>query len=553
MSLNKKTRTIIQPEERPGTFRNIAVGALLFLLIGVILGVHLTVLHRALAIPLLFIIPVVLAAWAFQAKTAIVYAAVTLAALTFHAWFDQIVWWSWAIDFITVGMTAVLGITVAEEGRIQRRLAAQNALIAAEQSAEARRMGVLTEASRLFTSSLELRAVLQAVVEKITIELGDLSALFMFDEASVDLRLEALFTRDPGLRSRAEQLLRRVPVELGVTGTVARTSKSVLIPDVKSAILPAPMMVFNLALNVTSILSVPLLVRNRVIGVLTIASMAVGRHFSEDDTVLAEELAALAASSIENARLYAQQESLLNELQESRQEREQFLGMITHEIAGILTVLSGYAQLAVKTQKKTGQVNEKAMQAIQSQTQRLIRLVHDLQDISRIERGKFDIKRGSCDLVKASRQVADEQQSLTKFHTLVVDSEEPEISGFWDCDRLTQAISNIIGNAVKYSPDGGEVRITIRRVEDTAQVSVSDHGVGIAEQDMKRLFKPYSRLERTKHIKGSGLGLFISKAIVEAHKGRSAVESKIGEGTTFTVTLPLGEGQEAEAKGKETE
>lgn len=264
---------------------------------------------------------------------------------------------------------------------------------------------------------------------------------------------------------------------------------------------------------------------------------------------VAEQSRFLAHLADENARLAEERQReaermrvLVRELNEAKLEREQFLGMVTHEIAGATAVLSGYAQLFARPEGQRPETLERMAAVVPAQTQRLTRLVKDLQDVSRIERGRFEIQRGRCDLVAAARRVIEEQQSATGRHRLLLDSRAESLPGEWDCDRLAQVLSNLVRNAINYSPRGGEVRVTVESVDGRAQVSVSDQGVGIAREDIPRLFQPYSRLERTPGVKGTGLGLYISKAIVEAHGGSIAVRSKLGKGSTFTVTLPLDQG-----------
>lgn len=226
-------------------------------------------------------------------------------------------------------------------------------------------------------------------------------------------------------------------------------------------------------------------------------------------------------------------------LQESREEREQFLGMVTHEIKGVLTVLSGYTQLIASPEGRRPDIVERLAVAVPPQMQRLARLVNDLQDLSRIERGSFEIHRGRCDLAELARSVVEEQRSATRRHRILLESEVEVLCGPWDRDRLAQVLSNLVRNAVNYSPAGGDVTVRVAVLEGQARVSVSDQGVGIALEDLPRLFKPYSRLERTRGVKGTGLGLLISKAIVEAHGGEIDVQSQPGRGSTFTFTLPM--------------
>ncbi len=260
----------------------------------------------------------------------------------------------------------------------------------------------------------------------------------------------------------------------------------------------------------------------------------------------AEQSRARARLARENARLAEEQQreaerlrALSEELEEVRRGREQSLAMVTHEIRGVVAVLSGYAQLLARPEGRRAQLLDRMVAVVPDQMQRLVRLVDDLQDLSRIERGRFEIRRARCDLVAVARGVVEAQQSRTAQHRIALDSETDRLDGHWDCDRLSQVLSNLVRNAVNYSPEGGEIRVTLAIADGRARVSVSDQGVGIAPEDLPRLFKPYARLERTREVKGTGLGLMISKTIVEAHGGSMEVRSRLGQGSTFAFTLPL--------------
>lgn len=253
----------------------------------------------------------------------------------------------------------------------------------------------------------------------------------------------------------------------------------------------------------------------------------------------AEQARRQARLAQENARLYEQQEELVGELNEEKRAREQSLGMVTHEIAGVVTALSGYSQLLERPEGRRPEMLERMVVVIPAQVQRLRRLVRDLQDLSRIERGRFEIYPRQCDLVMLARQVVEEVRPGAERHDLVLDAKVDSLPGEWDCDRVAQVLSNLVRNAINYSPNGGEVKVAVEGVDGRARASVSDQGVGIAPDDIPRLFQLYSRLERTPEVKGTGLGLYISKAIVEAHGGSIGVQSEPGKGSTFTFTLPI--------------
>jgi len=250
-------------------------------------------------------------------------------------------------------------------------------------------------------------------------------------------------------------------------------------------------------------------------------------------------LTLIGALGIWGAEQARAQRNLVRQLEQARAERERLLGMVAHEIKGALTPLAGYSQLIARSRPPKAEVMERAATAIPAQVDRLERLVTDLQDFSRIERGSFGVQRRACDLVSLVKRAAAEQQITTAKHQIRVTTDADTLPGEWDCDRLAQVFGNLLQNAVNYSPQGGEVSVAVRHADGEVRVTVTDQGIGIAAEDLPRLFQPYSRLEHAPEVKGSGLGLYISKAIVEAHGGRIAVVSQPGKGSSFEIMLPV--------------
>ncbi len=228
-----------------------------------------------------------------------------------------------------------------------------------------------------------------------------------------------------------------------------------------------------------------------------------------------------------------------SEAEVARQQLQAFLGMVSHDLGQPLTSIQGYAQLLARRGGDSRPANEqRALHAIADAADRMRRLIADLRDASRIGAGQFAIEVAPCDLVGLVRTIVEEQQATTGRHALVLEAPE-RLEGLWDPDRLGQLCTNLIANAIAYTPDGGEVRVLIQCVAGEAWLSVRDRGIGIAAHERARLFQPFSRLTQTNNGKGSGLGLYISKAIVEAHGGRIWVRSDLGCGSTFVAALPL--------------
>lgn len=236
-------------------------------------------------------------------------------------------------------------------------------------------------------------------------------------------------------------------------------------------------------------------------------------------------------------------------LQEQLARKEQFSAMIAHELRSPLSPIINYAQMIAR--QHYGEKNalvQRNTGIIISQARRLARLVNDLLDTSRLSSGQFSLTRESCNLVELAREVVEQLRPVAPYHTLelALPAAETAIQGKWDAGRIQQAIGNLLDNAIKYSDEGSTVTVCVWTTESSAHVSVHNYGAAIPSSDLSQLFRPYTRLPATSGRKGSGLGLFITKSIIEAHGGALRLEppfedehSEQAKGTTFSFEIPL--------------
>ena len=295
-----------------------------------------------------------------------------------------------------------------------------------------------------------------------------------------------------------------------------------------------------LDLHIRSLMIVPLTTRGRRLGALTfITTSYSGRRFGADDLTLAEELALRCAQAIDNAELYRQS-------QEAVAARDRFVAIAAHEMRTPVTSAKGYLQLLERQLHGTALDRDRLQLfagRIGAGLDRLEALVSDLLDVTRIQQGSLDLDPAPCDLVDISKLVIERAETIEgrpkQTHRMILDAPDPVI-GEWDGNRLDQVVTNLVSNAVKYSPEGGEVRVRITALpEGRSQIAISDQGLGISPEEQRELFKPFARGAAVQgRISGTGLGLYIVRQIIEAQGGAIAVASTLGEGTTFTVTLP---------------
>ena len=212
--------------------------------------------------------------------------------------------------------------------------------------------------------------------------------------------------------------------------------------------------------------------------------------------------------------------------------RRDFLAMVGHDLRNPLTTVRIQAQLL----QRRGEYRESAVAAILSESARMARLVDDLADVVRLEAGHLELQRTAVDLTALAQQLAAVAETESGSHRIVV-APSPAVVGSWDADRLTQVLRNLLANAIKYSPPGGEIAIRIEVDPREARLAVTDQGPGIAADHLPRLFDRFYRAG-AESGGGLGLGLYISRMLVEAHGGRIRVASIPGTGSTFTITLP---------------
>jgi two-component system sensor histidine kinase/response regulator len=241
------------------------------------------------------------------------------------------------------------------------------------------------------------------------------------------------------------------------------------------------------------------------------------------------------------------------QLKNALEAKNAFISICGHELKTPLTSLSLQAQL-IKHAIKIGNAEymspervSKMVNQTDSQVKRLLRLVEDMLDHSRIQIGKLTLRREEVDLAVLVEEVIERiQPQADAVECSVWFEKGPLLMGRWDRFRIEQVMTNLISNAIKYGV-GKPIEISLSQKENAALISVRDHGMGISKEDHSKVFEQFERVSVSKHISGLGLGLYITKNIVEQHGGSIDVESELGEGACFTVTLPLRLQQEEES------
>ena len=294
------------------------------------------------------------------------------------------------------------------------------------------------------------------------------------------------------------------------------------------------------ALGLRSEIVAPLLLAARPIGMLSL-SRERSDAFSGDEVELVSLLGRLVATAVQNIRAYEAERHRVEELRRLSQLRADFVSLVSHELRSPMAAVIGAARtLQDRWRMLTPDQRESFLGLIGDETSRLAALVGDVLDTSRIEAGTFSYRFEDVDLLRLVEDAV-ETASLAQQDVAVVTAIHgvlPVVRG--DRARLRQVLGNLIDNAVKYSPEGGEVRVTAAALNGSVRISVRDDGPGIPRDQQERIFEKFGRVDVPGASKpGTGLGLFIARSIAEAHGGALDVSSA-PPGTTFTLVLPAG-------------
>ncbi|QRN96750.1 PAS domain S-box protein [Archangium violaceum] len=398
----------------------------------------------------------------------------------------------------------------------------------------------LSESSRVLVAALEYEATLRSLARLVVPRLADYCVVGTLEGDEV--HRVAMAHRE----SEQEALLRRLgcvrPRCHTVVGvqSVLRTGEPELVPEVTEVWLRASAedeedFATQRELAPRSLMIVPLVARGRTLGAITFATTAAsGRRYGPVDLALAEGLAGRAALTIDNARLYM-------ESQQATHARDDVLAVVSHDLRNPLNVISLGATYLLKHLPSGAEGNSWRKQAelMRRSADRAVRLIQDLLEVAKIEAGRLVVERNPEDAGRLMDEVIELHRPLAETRGLRL---EREVEGalplvLVDRSRVLQVFSNLIGNALRYTPEGGHIILGARREGLVVRFRVSDTGRGIAPESLPHLFDRYWQAKGARE--GAGLGLPIAKGIVEAHGGRIQVESQPGRGSTFSFTLPV--------------
>lgn len=443
----------------------------------------------------------------------------------------------------------IFGVVAGLFSQIIRRRAAENAVLQQRLQADegererARERELLSRLARDFGSSLERDATHRAIASGSAGLLGDATLLLTAEPEGGRLVAAAADGRDRELAERWRALLdaRRVRLGEGAVGRAAQRGIAILEPARDDG--PDADAVREVGAD--WILATPIQAGGRVLGVLATVGRG-GREPDERLRRLADALADRAGPALQNAILWSDLQERVAREQYAQRIKDDFLSVVSHELRTPLTSIQGYSQLLeARLRGERGASKEmRHVRVILSQVTRMRRLVDDLLDVNRIDRrGGVSIEPVPFDLAELLREAVNRVRRMEPEREVTLDAPET-IAVTLDRERMDQVLGNLLDNAVKYSPDGGPVRVLASVSGHEVEVRVTDVGIGIPPEQRDQVFERFYQADdgqSRRRFGGLGLGLAISRAIVEAHGGgiRVAPNDEDGRGSVFSFRVPL--------------
>ncbi|MBZ0305361.1 MAG: GAF domain-containing sensor histidine kinase [Anaerolineae bacterium] len=380
----------------------------------------------------------------------------------------------------------------------------------------------LMEISRQLNSTLDLASLLRKIISAAKeLTRCEAASILLIDPASGELRFEIASNIKP---QDMDNIV--VPMD-SIAGWVVTHGEPRVIDDVKKEPSWSNRVDDTIEFQTRNLLAVPMRAHNKVIGVLESVNKASGEHFDENDINTLVTLASQAAIAIENARLFQQSD---------------FIAEMVHELRTPLASLKASTVLLKRTdlpKERQGDI----VDMMQGETERLIRLTSEFLDLARLESGRTRLDITRFDLYGLIIESIDVVIHQANERGITVGTTGDKYIVSADRGKLKQVLLNLLTNAIKYNKDNGEV--TVETVETSVEgesfvrINVTDTGYGISKENQKRMFQKFYRVADTaSKTQGTGLGLTIAKHIVEAHGGTIVLESELGVGSTFSVTVP---------------
>lgn len=399
----------------------------------------------------------------------------------------------------------------------------------------------LSDSSKRLTESLDYETTLATIPKLVVPAIADFCAVDMLEGGQ--LRRISVAHTDPETAAFASDILRRSPLDSDAphgAPAVVRSGKTQLSSAITDALLveiardPEHLRLLR-ALGLRSYISTPVTVRGALLGVITVLSAESGRRYDEADVLVLEELALRVATAVENARLY-------REAQSAVRARENVLAVVSHDLRNPLNAIALSASALSMMHARSAPESKEKQQVdrIRRAVDRMSLLIDDLLDTASMQANRLSIDCQSIPLRPLLDEVYEAHMLAASEAGIALERQFGQLDVEVRCDRnrLIQALSNLLGNAIKFCRAGDRIELSAQQQGEEVVLSIADTGPGIAAEDLEHIFDPYWTVP-DQGGSGTGLGLYIVRGIVEAHGGRAWVESEVDSGTRFFLTIPM--------------
>ena len=401
----------------------------------------------------------------------------------------------------------------------------------------------LGEVGQAVSSTLDLQTVLSTIVGRaVQLSGTDCGIIYEYDEPTQEFHLRASHQMEEELVKAYQATPLRIGE--GATGRAAETKMPTQIADLhqEQEFATRGLRPILSRLGYRSLLAVPLLLDQKIMGALTIYRRQTGT-FAPEVVNLLQTFATQSVLAIQNARLFREIEDKGRELEAANRHKSEFLANVSHELRTPLNAIIGFSE--VLQERLFGELNEKQAEYtddILSSGRHLLSLINDILDLSKIEAGRMELEVTTFDLAGAIENALLLIRERANRHGIkldrVIDDRLGDFTG--DERKVKQVLVNLLSNAVKFTPEGGQIKVEATLGESAVIFSVTDTGIGIAPQDHEAIFEEFRQVgtNYAQKREGTGLGLSLTRKFVELHGGKIWVESEVGKGSKFTFTLP---------------
>lgn len=396
----------------------------------------------------------------------------------------------------------------------------------------------LVEISVTLNSTLDLDRLLQFIIDSAADLLNsEAASILLVDEKTKDLYFAASTGSDP------EELAEiPVPLDSSLAGTVFREDRPLIINEVAGDPRHFAQVGEQIDFDIRSLVGVPMRIQDKVIGVLEAVNKREGM-FDETDLKTLSIIASQAAVAINNARLVDALQRAYDELGKLDRLKSEFISIASHELRTPLALILGYASIL---KEDAGESASEHVSAVLNSAMRMRSLIEDMTNLNLLRVGSTEMNFEVQPLQSVVRAAYEEVRETiqAKGQDLVIDLWDETIMARVDGPKLSMALTNMLNNALRFTPAEGNIQLLLQRRGDEAWFRVVDDGAGIPEGELERIFQPFYQVEEhlTRRHEGMGLGLAIVRGVADAHEGRAWAESPgTDKGSTFTIAIPLEE------------